>query len=217
MLSLCDDIFLKLSEELTDKEKIYLTMICKQTDTLKYKFIYKEAIHVYKICKLLYFDNFECVSVSRVSRKCPKAAKQISLRAYSPSFPPFITHLTYECKKPIINIPQTVTHLTFGNSFNRAIDNIPQSVTHITFGASFDQPIKDIIPSSVTHLYFGLHFDQEIKNYIPHSVTHLKFGFFFFRSLYGLHDSIEEIVVDFRYLIDQRLYDKFGLKIKYDI
>ena len=47
-------------------------------------------------------------------------------------------------------IPNSVTHLTFGNYFNKPIKNcIPNSVTHLTFGHWFNQNINDCIPNSV--------------------------------------------------------------------
>src|ERR1700741_4295875 len=50
-----------------------------------------------------------------------------------------------------INIPNSVTHLTFGYCYNQ-ITNIPNSVTHLTFGDDYDQITN--IPNSVTHLTF---------------------------------------------------------------
>ena len=80
----------------------------------------------------------------------------------------------------IIPLPNSVTHLTFGNSFYQDIQNaIPNSVTHLTFGYWFNQYIKNAIPNSVTHLTFGFAFNQNIKGNIPNSVTHLTFGYCF--------------------------------------
>ncbi len=39
------------------------------------------------------------------------------------------------------NIPQNITHLSFGNSFNQPINiprNIPLNITHLSFGDSFN-------------------------------------------------------------------------------
>jgi len=45
-------------------------------------------------------------------------------------------------------IPLSITHLTFGTSFNKPIqNNIPSSVTHLTLGHNFKQPLIDIPPS----------------------------------------------------------------------
>uniref|UniRef100_A0A6C0C8P1 Uncharacterized protein n=1 Tax=viral metagenome TaxID=1070528 RepID=A0A6C0C8P1_9ZZZZ len=53
----------------------------------------------------------------------------------------------------------------------------PQSITHLSFVNSFNENIKFLIPTSVTHLTFGHYFNQSIKN-LPPSVTHLTLGIF---------------------------------------
>ena len=72
------------------------------------------------------------------------------------------------------NIPNYITHLTFGNYFNKEIKNcIPDNITHLIFGWKFNQEIKDCIPNNVTHLIFGNNFNQVIKDCIPNSVVYL--------------------------------------------
>ena len=64
------------------------------------------------------------------------------------------------------NIPNTVTHLTFGHHFNQVLkkDDIPNYVTHLTFGYNFNQKLtKNVIPNSVTHVTFGYSFNQILK------------------------------------------------------
>ena len=58
---------------------------------------------------------------------------------------------------PIQNdIPNLVTHLTFGYLFNQPLekDDIPNTVTHLTFGYMFNQLLnKDDIPKkAICHL-----------------------------------------------------------------
>lgn len=95
------------------------------------------------------------------------------------SVPSFITHLKIEgfewrdyfVPKPGC-IPTSVTHLVFGNHFNKKIDGlIPSSVTHLTFGKHFRKSTNNKIPSSVTHLILMDLFFCGRK--IPNSVTHL--------------------------------------------
>ncbi|AUV58575.1 F-box and FNIP repeat-containing protein [Bandra megavirus] len=83
-------------------------------------------------------------------------------------------YLVENLNKPI---PKNITHLIFGDIFNRNIKNcIPNSVTHLEFGWHFNQNIKDCIPNSVNHLEFGSDFNQNIKDCIPNNVIYLKFG-----------------------------------------
>jgi hypothetical protein len=87
---------------------------------------------------LPYFDQFENISLDIMSVTYPASVKFIHFLANS------------------LDIPQKVSHLTFGSYFNRPIKNcVPSSVTRLTFGASFNEPINGCIPSSVTHLTFG--------------------------------------------------------------
>jgi len=197
MAMVCTDIILKISEYLTNNEKIKLSMTSKSNDKLKYKFMYCDEIHIDKIINLSYFDNFECIRISNRKNKYPKNVKHIYFKAYSRFLPPLVTHLEffYEFNLPIV-IPSTVIHLTFGEYFNHPIKNcIPSSVTHLIFGQEFNQPIIDCIPSSVTHLEFGWDFDQSIKNNIPSSVTHLKFGYEFNKSINNLPSSVTHLTL----------------------
>ena len=52
--------------------------------------------------------------------------------------------------------------------------DIPNSVTHLTFGYRFDQKLKEgDIPNSVTHLTFDEEFNQEL-NILPYGLKSLK-------------------------------------------
>jgi len=70
-----------------------------------------------------------------------------------------------------------ITHLTFGNTFDQAVDLLPPNITHLTFGENFNQPV-DHLPSSITHLTFGYNFNQPV-NHLPPNIIHLTFGFRF--------------------------------------
>ena len=74
------------------------------------------------------------------------------------------------------DIPNSVTHLTFGWQFNQELKegDIPNSVTHLTFGDNFNQELKEgDIPNSVIHLTFGWKFNQEL-NILPYGLKSLK-------------------------------------------
>jgi len=181
MLTIYDDLILKITDFLTDRQKINLIATSKIMNKIKHKLTYREIMHVDKIANLSYFNNFESVEISNDENKCPKYAKYIYFVASTTDVPIFVTNLTFDdyFNKTIDNvIPRTVTHLMFGQSFNKSIkDSIPLSITHIIFGFNFNQIIKDSIPESVTHLIFGNFYDKPIeKNDIPSSVTHLMFG-----------------------------------------
>jgi len=186
MLFACEDTTLKISEFLTDHEKIQLIATSKIFDNLKHKFAYREMIKISKICRLSYFDNFEHVRVSKEPSKYPKKLKHIyfKFKARAPIgyknvyeiIPQSVTHLTLGHQLIQLRAP-SVTHLHVYACLNPITTRNLQSVTHLRFSYYFDSALyKYSIPSSVTHLEFGYQFNQPIKNFIPSSVTHLKFG-----------------------------------------
>jgi len=172
-----EDLFLKIGEYLTNKEKIALSMTSHVMDKLKYKFIYNEKVHVKKILDLSFINNFKFIDITGVTCMYPKA-KYIYLQTYDAAIPPYVTHLTFDdaFNKSIDGyLPTSVTHLTLGYNFNQPINNVPASITHLTFGDSFNQPINKI-SQYITHLTFGEKFNHPINNLIPQTVTHLTFG-----------------------------------------
>ena len=71
-------------------------------------------------------------------------------------------------------MPQLLTHLTFGEIFNKPVDNLPQILTHLNLGLSFNHPIN-LLPELLTHLNVGQKFNHPI-NLLPKSLTHLTLG-----------------------------------------
>ena len=137
-----------------------------------------------------------------------KNFKEIQYLSGDTNIPNNITHLTFGFHFDQVikdRIPNSVTHLTFGCCFNQEINNcIPNSVTHLTFGNCFNQEIKNCIPNSTTHLTFGNHFNRKIKNCISTSVTHLSFGYNFNQEI---KDSIPNSVTHLTF------YDKKFTKL----
>ena len=101
-----------------------------------------------------------------------------------------LTHLTFgnNFNKPVDNLPGSITNLTFGNNFNKPVDNLPCSITNLTFYGSFNQ-LVDNLPCSITNLTFGYHFNQTVDN-LPCSITSLTFGAIFDKSVDNLPNSI---------------------------
>jgi len=177
MLPICEDMVLKIGTELSDREKIRLTMVSKLMNKLKYKFTYHEKVNIKKMVNLPYFDNFECIKI-KYTTIYPKNVKFIYFNAHEIDIPQYVTHLTVNWDPELSignNIPSSVTHLTFGNWYNRTQpikDNIPSSVTHLTFGDWFNQTIQDCVPNFITHLILGRRYEQEIIG-VPSSVIEI--------------------------------------------
>jgi len=211
-----EDIFLLISQYLSNRQNIMATMTSKKMNQLKYKIIYNGKIKIEKIILLTYFNNFENVDIcSFKSIGClPKNIKHIHYEYYLPKSDnlKFVTTLTFKGKDFSMiqnNIPPSVTYLIIkppyyaNNIYNI---NIPHSVTHLKFSGLFiNDKYKlshDSIPPTITHLTFGYRFSGQIKGSIPSSVTHLTFGRCFDQSI---KDSIPSSVthLTFGYEFDQ--------------
>ena len=66
------------------------------------------------------------------------------------------------------NIPTNITHLL--NLYNNNVQDLPNSITHITFGEFFDSTLE--LPPSITHLSFdGL--NKSVDGVLPPGILHL--------------------------------------------
>lgn len=78
----------------------------------------------------------------------------------------------------ICKIPRDTRVLVWNVDIELRNGCIPDSVTHLIFGDSFNQPLeKGCIPDGVTDLMFGQSFNQELDiGHIPDSVVRVTFG-----------------------------------------
>lgn len=94
--------------------------------------------------------------------------------------PPSITSLTFgsEFNQPLDNLPPSLKRLKFisVSSFSHSLDNLPPSLTHL-LGVHFNQPV-DHLPSSLVQLELFGTFNQPI-DHLPASLTHLSLGMHF--------------------------------------
>ena len=61
-----------------------------------------------------------------------------------------------------IEIKSNNIYLKFSPDFNKQIPNdLPNSITHLTFGYMFNQPLCNL-PNSITHLTFGQFFNHSV-------------------------------------------------------
>uniref|UniRef100_A0A6C0CCM5 Uncharacterized protein n=1 Tax=viral metagenome TaxID=1070528 RepID=A0A6C0CCM5_9ZZZZ len=75
MLTLCNDVIIKISENLKDKEKINLISTTKLLNELKRKMRYVDLVFVERIESLEYFDNFENIKIENAELAYPKGVK----------------------------------------------------------------------------------------------------------------------------------------------
>jgi len=115
------------------------------------------------------------------------------------------------------DIPNSVTHLTFGYYFNQELTkgSIPNSVTHLTFGYFFNQVLKEgVIPNSVTYLTFGYYFNQKLNYIITDNLIELLVSKNYTQTYLKLNKDILIGYIDNESNI---LYVKYNIKLNYSI
>jgi hypothetical protein len=99
------------------------------------------------------------------------------------------------------NLPENLTHLTFGTEFNQKVDNLPQNLIHLTFRMYFNQKV-DKLSKNLTHLILNDLFLKKINN-LPKNLTHLTFRCWINEKLCNLPKNLTYIKIkgDFNNII----------------
>ena len=128
--------------------------------------------------------------------------------------------------KEVNNLPNTLTHLTFGWDFNQSVDNLPNSITHLTLGRKFNLPINNL-PNNLKELNFDFTFDQPVGHHgckdnncprnLPNSLTHLKFIGKFNQPIDNLPNSLTHLFlsIEFNQPVDKLPSNLTHLKFWY--
>lgn len=178
---LTQDVFLYIIEFLSDHERRLFISICKGTLELQSKVMYEEFHKYFKIKNTSYISNFK--RLIYIGPKDKPICKSVNK-----STKYIITSTKYK-------IHHGVTNLKFEFAFNESFEHIPgfipDTVTHLTFGNKFNKSIRNCIPSSVKYLRFGTDFNQNIRNCIPYGVEHLTLEYGFTNTI---HDSVPKSV-----------------------
>ncbi len=66
------------------------------------------------------------------------------------------------------DLPNSITHLTFGNNFNQPldIDLIPRKIVNLTFGKKFLQRLDHIHLRKLKHLTISFYYENH-PDYLP--------------------------------------------------
>ncbi len=188
-----------------NEDKCCLLMTCKNIS--KCTFYFHSEIHIEKINKSEWFNNFTNIFVWNTREKLPASIKRIRFwQQLNISVDDFI--------------PSTIIHLKFGEKFNKPIKSLPSSLIKLSFGKYFNQPIKGLLPSTLTQLRLGKYFNHHaigvisstikhltlgcksnnlVQSYIPTSVTHLKVNYFDYYFIKCLPNSITHLIFKRRY------------------
>jgi hypothetical protein len=81
----------------------------------------------------------------------------------------------------VVNLPQNLTHLTFGSYFDQKVDNLPKNLTHLTIDYKFNQKI-DNLPKNLTHLTLSYNFNQKLDN-LPKNLKYLKIKWYYNKKI----------------------------------
>lgn len=97
----------------------------------------------------------------------------------------------------ILNNCPLITHIIFGNSFNKSIDNLDLNLIFIYFGDNFNQPINKIY-TKLKYLYFSLSFNNTLLSQPKLKV--LKLGSFYNKYIDFSHfKNLEYLTLGFQY------------------
>lgn len=154
---------------------------------VKHYLLFNKEVRYDTIKNSSYFDSFTSLLITtNTIMTYPKKIKKIYIEC---CFKKYIKNITFK-------FPNTITHLTFGHSFNTKIQNcLPTSLTHLTFGNSFNQDIYGYLPNSLIYLKFGYNFCHDITNCLSNSITHLIFGASFDCNINQLPNSLTHLTI----------------------
>jgi hypothetical protein len=96
-----------------------------------------------------------------------------------------------------INLPNTLTHLSFGEKFNQIV-NLPDSLQYLSFGNDFNQPVN--LPDTLTHLVFGKKFNQVVN--LPLELKYLKLSSNNEYMIDNLVSSIKELKINYPFNLE---------------
>ena len=68
----------------------------------------------------------------------------------------------------VSQLPNSLTHLIFGDDLNQNVSHLPNSLTHLTFSYNFNQDVSQL-PKCLIYLTFdkyGLIFEQSLNPYL---------------------------------------------------
>jgi hypothetical protein len=203
MLSLCNDLYLIICKDFSNKEKISISMVAKKLNQLKYIFIYFDEANFDAIEKLSYFNNFTNVKVGKEyvgilkSELLPIRCEWVHVTADNDisSFETIdgkrvkISHVTFDddFDDSLANVrnidelsgyrfPESATHLTFGDKYNRVLICLSKNIIYLEFGRCFDKIINPYQLLSVQYLKFGKFYNQDFNFFMLDNLKHLTFG-----------------------------------------
>ena len=133
--------------------------------------------------------------------------------------------------KPVNNLPNGITHLQFGRSFNQSLDNLPRTLKELIIApqeiswCKFNQPLDNLpigleclvlklienynynldnLPYSLKELHLIVkRFNQPLNN-LPDGLEKLTVSKFNFYGTYSLPSSLKEVIITFKIIPEEK-------------
>jgi hypothetical protein len=155
--------------------------VSKKNNKYKQNVFFDKYVWIKKIQCLPYFDRFTDVIIN-VEAKLPKYLLRLTVHAYtieSIEIPSTVTHLTfgYGCNENLFNyIPNTITNLVIDKKIIKSIKGcIPESVTYLNIDCpDYISDLSGWIPKNVSEFILGEGYKGSLENCIPKSVKYLE-------------------------------------------
>ena len=95
-----------------------------------------------------------------------------------------LKEIIWESAKSLIELPDSINYIKFGNSFNKLIKcKLPKSLKYIEFGHLFDCILPDFSSTNLKFIVFGKYYNQFLPNNLPQSIQYIQFGESYNREL----------------------------------
>ena len=161
--------------DLTVDEKLIQHLLCNNVEPaislLENNFSYEKAVYVIKfqrcdiVRELMVMHQMKCdtqykdrLLYSLIIENCSsKTIKKFAKTDTLYTSNQIIFDDRFNSKIQSGYFPSSLTHLTFGRSFNQSVDSLPPRLTHLIFGEEFNKSVNNF-SSSLTYLTFGMEF-----------------------------------------------------------
>lgn len=90
-------------------------------------------------------------------------------------------------------LPVDLTHLSFGDDYNKILPPLPRGLLQLIFGVSYNQCFIYVLPKTLKQLKFGYRFDNYIIGPLPNGLTHLTLSANYTKRLPRLPKSLDHL------------------------
>lgn len=146
---------------------------------------YEQDQDIFEIIDRPDYDLFTNVTVSvdnKLPKRFPKNMKMLTILSstFSRHIPDTVTHLffgdEFDQDMEHVNIPKNIVFLKFGKNFNHKLNPLPVGLNVLILGHKFDQDLSGVIPNGINDIIIGKTFKREINGVLPSGLQNLVIG-----------------------------------------